>query len=174
MMNNLFIRNAARFLGLVLAQALFLKNVNLFGYVNPLIYPMFILLLPFNMQRWQLLVLGFFTGLSVDLFTGTYGMHAAAATLIAFIRPFLITVITSGKSELDVEPNIRIQGTGWFILYVSIACLFHHLCYFFVEIGTFYNPFYTIAKALLSTLASTLIIILLEIIFRRAKKRSFG
>lgn len=174
MMNNLVIRNALRFVGLVLLQALFLKNVNLFGIVNPIVYPMFVLLLPFSMRRWQLLVLGFLTGLTVDLFTGTYGMHAAATTLLAFIRPFLITVISSGKSELDVEPNIRIQGTGWFFLYVSIACLFHHLCYFFVEIGTFYNPLYTIAKALLSTLASTIIIILLEIVFRRAKKRSWG
>lgn len=173
-MNRLFLINTLRFVLLVMTQALVLKNVNLFGLVNPMVYPLFVLLLPFAMPRWQLLILGFLCGLAVDLFTGTYGMHAAATTFLAFIRPFLITVITTGKSELDVEPNVRIQGLGWFFLYVSIACLFHHLVYFYVEIGTFWNLFYTLLKVILSTLFSTILILLLEVIFRSGKKRKFA
>jgi rod shape-determining protein MreD len=173
-MNRLFLINTLRFVLLVITQALVLKNVNLFGLVNPMVYPLFVLLLPFAMPRWQLLILGFLSGLAVDLFTGTYGMHAAATTFLAFLRPFLITVITTGKSELDVEPNVRIQGLGWFFLYVAIACLFHHLVYFYVEIGTFWNLFYTLLKVILSTLCSTILILLLEIIFRSGKKRKFA
>ncbi len=173
-MNNQLVINLIRFILLTLVQVLMLKNVNLASLVNPLVYPMFILLLPFNIPRWQLLLLGFFSGLTIDLFTGTYGLNAAATTLLAFIRPFLINVISSTKYELEDEPNMRIQGPGWFVLYVSIGCLFHHLAYFFLEIGTFYNPLYTLLKVLLSTICSTIIILLFEVIFRAGKKRKFA
>ena len=60
-----------RFIVLVLMQVLVINHIRLGGYVHPCIYLIFIMLLPINMPGWQLLLLGFGLGFSVDLFTGT-------------------------------------------------------------------------------------------------------
>ena len=60
-----------RFVVLVLFQVLVVNHIRLGGYVHPYIYLIFIMLLPINIQNWQLLLLGFGLGLTVDLFTGT-------------------------------------------------------------------------------------------------------
>ena len=68
---------------LVLLQVLMLNRINLFGYVTPILYIMMILKLDSGMSRGSILLWGFFIGLSVDIFSNTLGMHAAAATLLA-------------------------------------------------------------------------------------------
>ncbi|MBP8917810.1 MAG: hypothetical protein KBG70_13775, partial [Chitinophagales bacterium] len=56
-----------RFLGLIfliLFQVLVLNKLNVSTYIHPYIYPMFIILLPFETPKWLLLPLAFFAGLS--------------------------------------------------------------------------------------------------------------
>ena len=89
-----------RFVVLVLFQVLVVNHIRLGGYVHPYIYMIFILLLPINIQNWQLLLLGFGLGLAVDLFTGTPGLHAGATTLMAFCRPRIIKLISGNESYL--------------------------------------------------------------------------
>ena len=67
-MINLYVRNIGRFIVLVLFQVLVLNNIQFSGYVNPFMYVLFILLLPFETPRWLLLLSGFLLGLSVDIF----------------------------------------------------------------------------------------------------------
>ncbi|WP_332910700.1 hypothetical protein [Algoriphagus boritolerans] len=77
------------FLGVI--QILFLKNLALFGVAFVFIYLLGILLLPISVKTSPLLFLAFFLGLMIDVFYETIGMHAAAATCLAF---FQITVAT--------------------------------------------------------------------------------
>jgi len=74
-----------RFILLVFAQVFILNHLNLDGYVNPLLYTWFILLLPFFTPGWVLLLTGFLLGISIDLFTATPGLNAAATVLMAFL-----------------------------------------------------------------------------------------
>ena len=100
-----------RFLVLVLFQVLVINHIRLGGYVHPYIYLVFIMLLPFSTPKWQLLVLGFALGLTVDLFTGTPGLHAGATTLMAFSRPSIIKLVSgSQKFENITEPNLGQLG----------------------------------------------------------------
>ena len=83
-------RNIIRFMVLVLVQILVLNNIQVSGYIVPHIYILFILLLPFETPRWLLLIAAFALGITVDLFTQTHGMHAAATVFIAFLRPWVL------------------------------------------------------------------------------------
>ena len=59
---------------LLLLQFLVLNNINFMGYVNPYIYILIILLLPYRITRWMLLIIGFALGFAVDYFSNTLGL----------------------------------------------------------------------------------------------------
>jgi hypothetical protein len=163
--------NILRLVALIAAQVLIFSNIKFSPFINPYVYPLFILLLPFETPRWLLLILGFATGLSVDFFLGSAGMHAAACTLIAYLRPVLIRGITPKGAEFEVEPNISLQGTTWFLIYCGLATFVHHTCYFLIESGTFYNFFIALIRIILSTAFSVLFMMIFLILFSSSKKR---
>ena len=97
-MNSILFKNILRFVLLVLIQVFVLNNIRINGYINPHLYVLFILLLPFETPGWLLLVSSFSIGLSIDLFAHTPGLNAAASTFIAFIRPGFIRILSGTKS----------------------------------------------------------------------------
>ncbi len=162
--------NILRFVALMAAQVLIFSNIN-FPYINPYVYLLFILLLPFETPRWLLMILGFLTGLTLDLFVGSLGMHAAACTLIAYFRPVLISIITPKGAEFEVEPNITVQGASWFLIYCGIATLIHHTAYFLIESWTFYNLFIALLRIIMSTAFSVLFMMIFLFLLTSSKKR---
>ena len=88
-----------RFAVLILLQVYVLNRIpHLHRFITPYLYFLFILWLPFSVSRQWLLLIGFITGLTLDYFTTTPGLHAAACLLIAYVRPFLITILTPKDS----------------------------------------------------------------------------
>ena len=85
---------------------------HLHRFITPYLYYLFILWLPFATPRFWLLVIGFITGLSLDYFTQTPGLHAAACLLIAYIRPFVVNLLLPKDStEFNYkEPSPRHTG----------------------------------------------------------------
>jgi len=170
-MNRLVLGNILRFFVLVLIQVLVFNRIDLGGYLNPYVYVMFIILLPFETPKWLLLVSSFMIGLSVDLFSGTIGMHAAAATFTAFIRPTASRIISSRREyESGILPGINDLGMGWFISWTLLLVFAHHLVYFFLEVFRFAEFWTTLGRVLLSTLLTSFIIILLDLLFKGEKR----
>ena len=162
-MNRTAFPHALRFFTLVLFQALILNQLNLHGYLNPYIYPLFLLLLPLQIAPWMLLLLGFALGISIDVFTNSMGMHTAASVLLAYLRPFALNaMIPSGGYEADDRPTIHSLGFGWFLRYTFVLIFMHHLLYFYVETFRFSNFFTTLFKVLASTTFSVSLIILTQ------------
>jgi len=167
MSKELFI-NTLRFIVLVLLQVLILNKINLGGYLNPYVYVMFILLLPFNTPNWLLLLSSFAIGLSVDIFSGTIGMHAAASTFMAFLRPTISRIFNS-KKEYDpgVEPGINDLGFSWFLSYTLVLVFAHHLVYFFLEVFRFGEFFTTLSRVILSTILTSGLIIIINLLVKK-------
>ena len=163
--------NILRFIALMAVQVLIFSNITFSPFISPYVYPLFILLLPFGTPQWLLMILGFLTGLTLDLFVGSMGMHAASCLLIAYLRPFLISIITPKGAEFEVEPNIYLQGSTWFLIYCGLATLIHHTFYFLIESWTFYNLFISIARIVVSSIFSVLFMIMFLFLFTSAKKR---
>jgi rod shape-determining protein MreD len=163
------LRYSLFFILLVLLQVLLFNNIRFSGYVNPYIYIMFILLLPIEIPAWLLLIISFFTGLIIDLFSGSPGMHTSATVLAGFIRPYVLRIISPRDGyEPGSDPSMVIYGFRWFLIYTLIIVLFHHTALFYLEVFRFTDFFRTLLRVLLSTLFSGTFILLLEYI-RRGK-----
>lgn len=154
--------NVIRFFFLVFLQVLILNHINLGGYINPYFYIYFILLLPFGIPRWMLLLTAFFLGLGVDIFTNTIGLNASACLIMAFFRPFVIMAISSGPESLIGDtPTLRNQGIKWFLYYSITLVLIHHFALFYLEIFRFSEFAATLVRVLLSS-AFTLVLVLIS------------
>ncbi len=170
-MNNTYIRLSFRFILLILVQVLLLSNIHFLGYLNPYIYLLFILTLPFETPRGVLLITAFALGLSVDIFSNSLGIHAGATVFAAYFRPNIISLITSRKEyEPGLEPSIADLGFQWFFTYTFILTFLHHLFLFLLEAFTFSGFFRTLAHSFNNALFTVLIIVLAQYIFYRKKK----
>lgn len=157
-----------RFIGLVLLQVLIVSQFEIRGGVFPMIYPLFILLLPFEIGVIWLLICGFSIGLAVDFFSNTFGLHASAAALMAYVRPELFKVFAprDGYESLS-EGNLNVMGYRWFIYVGGILLLIHHLWFFLLEYFKFSDMLYVLQQTVISAVVSMIIIILLQILFLR-------
>lgn len=168
-MINLVTRNAGRFVLLVLFQVLILNNIQFSGFVNPFMYVLFILLLPFETPRWVLLLSGFLLGLSIDIFSNTLGLHASATLFMAFLRPYVLRVISPRDGyETGTYPRVLYYGIVWFLNYTIILVFAHHLFLFYLEVFRLSEFFRTLVRVILSSSFSILIIVLSQyIVFRK-------
>ncbi|MEZ5198817.1 MAG: rod shape-determining protein MreD [Bacteroidales bacterium] len=161
-----YINNIVRFIGLILLQVLILDNINFGGYVNPYLYVYFILLLPFEISGWLLLISSFLLGLGVDVFSGTPGMHAFASVLMAFFRPAVVKSIGSKREyEAGMSPCIKDLGFQWFFVYSLILILIHHLALFYLEVFRFSGFFNTFLRAIYSVIFTLVLVILTQFLF---------
>jgi len=163
--------NLLRFLLLVIFQVLFFSNIHLHPYIEIFIYPIFILLLPFDIPRWLLLLVSFGYGLTIDVLLGTLGMHAAVCVFLAFFRGGIISLITPKGVDFELSPNIYIQGAGWFSIYCTIAYTIIISGYLIIENGTFHNLFLLLLKIIASLTISVLVSLMLIYIFTKDKRR---
>ena len=171
MINRDFFINMLRFIAVVLAQVFVFNKINLGGTANPMIYPLFIIFLPFETNKNLSLILAFMLGLSVDLFTGSVGLHTSASVFTAFIRPLAYRIISSNRVyESGIKPGINDLGIRWFVSYTFFLVFAHHFFFFFIEAFSFNEFWHTLGKIFISTLLSSLLIIVLSFIFKPNKK----
>jgi rod shape-determining protein MreD len=154
---------------LILLQILVLNNIQFSGFVNPYVYIMIILLLPSVTQAWLVLIISFLTGLTIDLFTGSPGMHASATLLAGFSRPFVLRLIAPRDGyESGSDLSMSAYGFRWFFIYTTTIVLIHHTTLFFLEVFRFTDFFRTIFRILLSSLFTIGFILLIEY-YRKGK-----
>ena len=170
------LKNIIRFIFFILVQAFVLDKVPpLHQYVKPIFYFLFILWLPFNINRsWQLII-AFVFGLCMDYFTGTPGLHAIPCVLIAYLRPFLLNILLPRETtEVSyAEPSIKSLGTVPYAVYILMLTFVHHTCLIFIEWLQFGDFVYFIAKVAACTGVSLLLIFVTEMLFpRKAKYRT--
>jgi len=119
--------------------------------------------LPLRIPNWVTLIIAFITGFTIDVFSDTLGMHAAACTLIAFVRPFILRSLTPqyGPEEemyLDIHNRTVLQ----FVIYAfSMAFIF---CTAFILLERF--SIMGLLTIIGQIFASTLLTFVLLVIYR--------
>lgn len=168
-MINILPRNIIRFFLLILVQVFIFSNIELSGYINPYVYVLFIILLPFETPQWISLILGFLLGFTIDIFNETLGMHTAATVFMAYLRPFILAYFAPREGyESGSFPRVFYYGLPWFIKYAGILILAHHLVLFYLEMFSLHDFFATFLRVLLSAMFSSLLIIISQyFIFRK-------
>ena len=167
------LKNIIRFALFILVQVYVLDQVRLHQMVTPYIYFMFILWLPFKMNRTVLMLIGFVLGFTLDSFRHHPGFHAAGCVLIAYLRPFLINLMIpqEGAETNYEEPSFKSMGGVLpYLIYAAVLSLFHNAWLFILEAWQFGDFWYFIAKTFLSTAISVLLILVVELLFTRKQK----
>lgn len=167
---NQIIPISLRFLILAFLQVIVLNNLELGLGAYPMIYPLFILLLPFEWGAGILMLIAFGVGMSIDAMSNTFGMHASAAVLIAYLRPAIFKAFAPRDGYDSVEAaGIRSLGTQWFIGAYGSLLLIHHTWFFILESLQLNEILLILRKILLSVPLSFLISILVQFIFMRKR-----
>jgi hypothetical protein len=161
--------NIFRWLVLLFVQIFLLRNLSYYNLSTAFIYVLFLLVLPFRIPNLLLFILAFFTGLTVDAFYDTLGVHTAACVALAFVRILFIAVSFNREASDDPEPSLGNMGLRWFSIYALLCIFIHHLVVFFLEAFKLSEFSYTLGRVLLSTLFSFFIILLTEFAFHNRK-----
>jgi len=163
-----FILQAIYFVIYIGVQLVFVRNLIIFDVALCFLYVAFILLLPLETDSVLLLLLSLGTGLIVDTFYDTLGIHAAACVLIGYLRPWVIRIITPrGGYEQNIRISLNHMGTQWFFSYTLILIFFHHLALFLIEASQWNLVLMALLKTLCSTAFTWTILMIIQYLFYR-------
>lgn len=165
-MNKTVWRNIGRFALLMLTQLLVLNYVYLGGYIMPMLYVLFILMLPTNTGRIPMLLIAFGTGLIVDIMTGMLGFHALACTVVAMLRIlFADRILTRGEPVNIATPSIYSVTPQYFITYLMLLLGSFYFIFYATELWGFRGFGGVLLATLLSTIATALLAVLYQLLF---------
>jgi hypothetical protein len=170
---SVLVKNIVRFVLFILVQFFVLDKIHLHKMVTPYIYFLFIIWLPFNMQRGWQLVIAFILGFVLDSFRHQPGFHTAACVLVAYIRPFLVTLLIphEGADANYDEPSAKsLGGYMRYFIFIAILTVIHHGWLFLLEAWQFGNMWYFLIKTVLSTVVSLALIVVAEMLFARKQQ----
>ncbi len=148
--------------GLVLLQVLILNNVHIAGYATPFLYVYLILKFELDVSRNTLMLWAFFLGLAVDMFSDTPGMNAATMVLLAFLRPFILTLFVPREVTGTLSPSARIMGTAPFLCYIAVCVFLHHAVLMTIEFFSFAHAGLLLLRIATSTLLTIACCLALE------------
>ena len=172
-----FIKNIIRLCIILLLQVLILNRISLqwwsqpagFPVFIPYLYPLFILLLPFQTSMPVMLISGFACGLAVNSFMNTAGMHAFAMVLICYFRVNVLNALMPKNLTEYGGQTPSVKNMGWmpFIIYVSFLIVMHHAVYFTIELWSLANIGYLLLKIVASSLTSIMFVLAYVLLFTR-------
>lgn len=168
-----FGKHIVRLLIFVAAQGLVFGQLEFGLGIHPMIYPLFILMLPFDTRPIVLMMLSFFVGIGTDFFMNTFGLHASAAVLVAYIRPELFRLF-SPREGYDAlrEPTMSEWGFSWFFQVAGIAIIVHHAWFFLLEYFKWAAWKEILQNTVLSAIVTFVIFIVIQVLFFKKPKKA--
>ncbi len=169
MISNSYIINSFRFVLLVLAQVLVFNRLNFFGFINPMIYIMFLYWYPIKENRGVFIGLSFLLGLSIDFLSDTLALHSAATVTIAYFRPTIMRFVFGVNYEFQsfkLENATKAQQ----ITFLALLIIIHHIVFFTLEIFNLANILLILRKVAVIGLASLVLCLLFGSLFSVKKE----
>lgn len=171
-MNNNWVKYGLIFILIVLIQGLVVNDIQINEYFNPMVYPIMIMMLPFELGAIATMAVALLLGICVDTFSNTFGLHTSAALFIGYLRPVVMRYIKPNEGyDNTLLPIIQDMGVQWYLLYSAIIIFSHHLWFFSFEILRFDLILLILAKTFCSLFISIGLIILFQYIFYKSSKK---
>ncbi|MFD0939505.1 rod shape-determining protein MreD [Pedobacter boryungensis] len=161
--------NIFRWFVLLFVQVFLLRNLSFYNLSTPFIYILFILVLPFGIPNLLLFIIAFGTGLTLDSFYDTLGVHTTACVALAFVRILFISVSVNRDAFDEPEPSLGNMGFKWFSIYAILCIFVHHFVVFFLEAFKLSEFSYTLGRCALSVIFTLFLVLLVEFIFHNRK-----
>ena len=163
-----YVLHIVRFVSLILLQVLIFNNMLFLDFLKPYVYPLFIILLPLNINQIQALFFAFFIGLSIDFFENTGGVHVAACLVIAYMRP-LVLRFSFGINYDYQTLKFYNESFNQRFTYLAIMIFTHHLIMFSLEAFSFTHVIYILKSTFFSGAFSLCLMLLIIQLIRNKK-----
>ena len=125
---------ALLFLVAAALQIFLFNNLSLSVYLNPLVYVVFIALLPMEASPLTMLLSGLAMGVARDWTMGAAGVNTIATVFVAFIRIHLLNFVCGKENVHDGGvPSSRRLSDKAFLNYLSLVVLIHNAIFFYLE-----------------------------------------
>ncbi len=169
MINSSFFINILRFTLLILVQVLVFNRLNFFGYINPMVYVLFIYWYPIKENRTSFILTSFLLGFFIDIFSDTLALNAAATVSIAYLRPAIMRFVFGVNYEFQ---SFKLNSTtkAQQFTFLALLIVIHHVIYFTLEIFSIANILLIIQKTLTIGLASIILCLLFSSLFSTKKE----
>ena len=169
---NKLTSNTSRFFILMLLQVLVFNYMQWFGFLNPAVYLLFLILLPLELPKTMQYLLAFITGFIVDAFLKTYGIQAFACVLMIFLRPYIILIL-NGFRPLDtgVKPVPGVKDFSWILVYTLLLVFIQQITVTILETFQWIHWWRIVWTSVFNTLFTTFIILCVEYIFYAKKSK---
>jgi hypothetical protein len=143
--------------------------MNFLGFVMPLPYILFIILYPVNGNKTGLLFASFLLGITMDIFSNSGGVHAAACLTLAYLRPYLFK-FSFGISYEYQTIKLNDVLTPERFSFILLSVVIHHFTLFLIE--AFQVSFFLdiLLRALLSTIFTVILCIIIIYLIKPTKR----
>ena len=156
-MNHPIVKNTFLFVVLVLLQVLIFNNVAYWGYVNPMIYIVYLLAAPYRENRVPYLL------------SNTGGLHAASSVFIAYWRSPILHLVFGKNFEYQELDLLAYPFTKVFS-YTTLMVVLHHILFYFLEIFNFNHVLITLVKIICASVFTIIVCLLYIYLFSKSKK----
>lgn len=169
MISNSYFINSIRFVLLVLVQVLVFNRLNFFGFINPMVYIMFLYWYPIKENRAVFLALGFLLGLSIDFLSDTMAINAASTVTIAYLRPTIMRFVFGVNYEFQ---SFKLDNTtkAQQITFLALLIIVHHAVFFTLEIFNLSNILLILRKVISIGIATLVLCLLFGSLFSVRKE----
>lgn len=155
------IKDFLEILVLVLLQILVFNQITLFGYGCVFAYLLFIIVTPLNIKTIPSMLIAFAVGLTIDVFSQSYGVHTFAATLVAAIRRGVLNLFFS-KDELEYNTSLFVKFSYDYYKYIVVIVLIYCFTVFSLEAFSFKLILPILQKTGVSTLITSVVIFFIQ------------
>ncbi len=169
MLNSNYFINTIRFVLLVLVQVLIFNRLNFFGFINPMVYIMFLYWYPIKENRAAFIGVCFLLGLTIDFFSDTMALNAASTVTIAYLRPTIMRFVFGVNYEFQsfkLGSATKVQQ----ITFLALLIVIHHMVFFTLEIFNLVNILLILKKVIFIGLATLVLCLLFGSLFSVRKE----
>ncbi len=168
-MNSHIIRNIIRAVFVLFIQLVLLKRINItigdFNYIHLTVYPIIILLIPYNSPRPLTILIAFLIGLFVDIFYDSLGVHAGACTMVAFARYYILGFVSPTNGYKNPALTAYQYGVSWLLTYSGIFLFIHLFTLYSLEAFSFVYITEIALRTIFSFVASLFLMMVGYLIF---------
>jgi len=154
---------------LAFLQAFIIQQVDMGVWLRPMPYLLLFFITPININKYGILVGGFFFGLFIDILAGNFGIHAASIVVVLYAKNFIDQrFIDFDSLKLQGETYVTVNTKGWlFFTYYALSIIaIHHLTFFMLDYFEFVSFFRMLLSTVVSAIGSFLLILLFKSIIK--------
>ncbi len=148
-----------------MAQIFIFNHLNFFGFVNPMVYVIFLYWYPIRENRALFMFIGFLLGLVIDIFSDTLALHAVSTLTIAYARPIIMRFCFGVNYEFQTfsfKNTTRLQR----LTFLALLVVAHHLVFFLLEFLSLSHLLLLLKKLLLTSILTLFLCVLFSSLFK--------